>query len=359
MSDNQRIGLIAHEVGHCALGHPWRRKGRDPKLWNIACDHAINLLLLESGFELPDGGLHDDRFEKMTAEQIYRILKDEEDENPGTHTGEPMDSHELWGKSPDQGSGGDDDGDSDDDQQSDDGQGGGAGDGGDDDDAKGGGEITGDNEIEKGFEDLAKEWERAAKEASAACAMAGKLPGRLAHAMDSAKSQLPWNAIMRRWIRRNLGAGYNPDRMDRRWWVSAGVIVEPYGRPSPSCGFAIDTSISMPNKAVRRAFGEGRSVVEGVGGARVRLLMHDTEVAYDKWLRRGEPFPDKAFGRGGTDFRPVFEAFADGKVDMVVLFSDCDGPFPDKAPPYPVLVVRCNSSTPVPSWCKVIDVTVH
>ena len=35
-------GLIAHEVMHCAMGHPWRRDARDPKQFNVACDLAIN-----------------------------------------------------------------------------------------------------------------------------------------------------------------------------------------------------------------------------------------------------------------------------------------------------------------------------
>ena len=350
MSDNQRIGLVAHEVAHCALGHPWRRKGRDPSLWNQACDYAINLLLLESGFELPEGGLVDHRFEKMSAEQIYRILKDEEDENPGTHAGETMDSHELWGTP--QGGDGDSQGDDDDSgQQNGEGQ---------DGDGDGDFEIASANEIEKGSEGIAKEWERAAKEASAACSLAGTMPGKLAEAMAATKSQLSWKAIMHRWIKRHLGAGYNPNRFDNRWFVAAGLMNERYGRPAPRCGFAIDTSISMNKKQVRHALGEGRACVEGVGGARVRLIMHDTQVAYDKPLRRGDQFPEQAFGRGGTDFRPVFEAFSKGdRVDMVVLISDCDGPFPEKAPPYPVLVIRSNSSSPVPAWCKVIDVQVH
>ena len=55
-SSHQTLGLCAHEVMHCVLSHPLRRGERDPELWNVACDHAINLHLLEQGFILPDGG---------------------------------------------------------------------------------------------------------------------------------------------------------------------------------------------------------------------------------------------------------------------------------------------------------------
>ena len=46
---------IAHETMHCAALHHTRRGGRDPRRWNIACDYAINPLLVEAGFELPEG----------------------------------------------------------------------------------------------------------------------------------------------------------------------------------------------------------------------------------------------------------------------------------------------------------------
>lgn len=40
---------IAHEVMHCVMQHILRRKGRDQKLWNRACDYAENRVLQDSG----------------------------------------------------------------------------------------------------------------------------------------------------------------------------------------------------------------------------------------------------------------------------------------------------------------------
>jgi len=42
-------GTLAHEVMHPALQHHTRRGDRDQKRWNMACDDAINPLLLEAG----------------------------------------------------------------------------------------------------------------------------------------------------------------------------------------------------------------------------------------------------------------------------------------------------------------------
>src|SRR6202522_253596 len=70
-------GTLAHEVMHPALNHHVRRSGRDPKLWNQACDYAINPLLVDAGLSLPDGVLLDNRFRGMSAEQIYNLLESE------------------------------------------------------------------------------------------------------------------------------------------------------------------------------------------------------------------------------------------------------------------------------------------
>lgn len=68
-------GTLAHEVMHPALHHHLRRSRRDPKRWNIACDYAINPLLIDAGLSLPEGVLIENRFRGMSAEQIYNLLE--------------------------------------------------------------------------------------------------------------------------------------------------------------------------------------------------------------------------------------------------------------------------------------------
>src|ERR1700692_3037329 len=78
-------GTLAHEFMHPALHHHVRRSGRDPKRWNVACDFAINPLLVDAGLSLPDGILLDNRFRGMSAEQIYNLLESESEteQDPG------------------------------------------------------------------------------------------------------------------------------------------------------------------------------------------------------------------------------------------------------------------------------------
>jgi predicted metal-dependent peptidase len=70
----QLYGLIIHEVAHVALGHHLRRGARDFKIWNVACDYAINLILRDAGIALPKGGLISDKYKDQSAEQIYATL---------------------------------------------------------------------------------------------------------------------------------------------------------------------------------------------------------------------------------------------------------------------------------------------
>ena len=67
---------LAHEFLHAALRHDLRLEGRDPLLWNIACDFVINDWLLEMHVGcMPDGALYDAQFHGLSAEVVYdRIL---------------------------------------------------------------------------------------------------------------------------------------------------------------------------------------------------------------------------------------------------------------------------------------------
>lgn len=80
------LGFLAHEVMHVVLKHHKRLENRDPIMFNIACDLAVNNILVQNGFELYEDMLipENDRFDfedihinnisKKSAEKIYKDL---------------------------------------------------------------------------------------------------------------------------------------------------------------------------------------------------------------------------------------------------------------------------------------------
>jgi hypothetical protein len=66
------------EALHCALLHFYRRGHRVQRLWDSACDFAVNPLLIDDGLKpTPDTVFMPD-FKGMTAEEIYPLLQDNE-----------------------------------------------------------------------------------------------------------------------------------------------------------------------------------------------------------------------------------------------------------------------------------------
>ncbi|NBX26472.1 MAG: hypothetical protein EBQ99_10585, partial [Planctomycetes bacterium] len=71
----ERDGLIVHEVLHAALLHVPRIGGRQPLLWNIACDIVVNgMVLADSRLALPPGGVRNEALEHLPVEEVYDII---------------------------------------------------------------------------------------------------------------------------------------------------------------------------------------------------------------------------------------------------------------------------------------------
>jgi len=75
LEDGERRFVIAHELLHAGLRHDTRGGGRDPWLWNVACDYVINgwLAEMEVG-DLPDSALYDPSLRGKSAEEVYEQI---------------------------------------------------------------------------------------------------------------------------------------------------------------------------------------------------------------------------------------------------------------------------------------------
>ena len=72
----EAIFLLAHELLHLGLRHAQRLNGRDPYIWNLACDFVINGWLLAMGVgTMPQQGLlYDPALAGKSADEIYDLL---------------------------------------------------------------------------------------------------------------------------------------------------------------------------------------------------------------------------------------------------------------------------------------------
>ena len=69
---------LIHEVHHVAFNHMTRCKaaGLDKIKYNIAADYFINLLMLDSGYEIDSTFIIDEKYRGMSVKAIYDSLKD-------------------------------------------------------------------------------------------------------------------------------------------------------------------------------------------------------------------------------------------------------------------------------------------
>ncbi len=93
------VGALAHEALHLACGHHARRRGRDPRLWNEACDVVVNDILQEAGFRLPEGALFRPEYAGRSVDAVYRdLLSRQGDAGASSPLGDAGDQGDAAGK---------------------------------------------------------------------------------------------------------------------------------------------------------------------------------------------------------------------------------------------------------------------
>ena len=122
-------------------------------------------------------------------------------------------------------------------------------------------------------------------------------------------------------------------------------------QPKPRPGFLIDTSSSMEDSQLARAVAELGGLTHQLGyGADVVVACCDAAVHN---VRKVFSTPQvELYGGGGTDIGVGIRAFVErtsDRIDLLVIVSDCRTPWPQKAPPFPVITIRVGDGTP-PPW---------
>ena len=339
--------MLAHEALHCALAHFARRQRRVKHRWDVACDHAINPLLVEDGLRPPPGTLLLDEFKGMTAEEIYPYIKDDTDE-------ETLDQHAYddaeGGQRGDQNNpnpprppeGGS--------KPSVEKPGGGGQSPQPTPDANGAGAKQPPPLSAAERDALAVQWQQRLAGAAQQAMQAGKLSGGLARLVDHLlQPQLPWRMLLARYLTAIARDDYSYMRPSRR----EGEAILPNLRSHHlELTVVLDTSGSVTETEFNEFLAEVNAI-KGQMQARITLLACDTVLApAGPWLIEAWEelkLPQQFAGGGGTSFLPAFAwaARQDRQPDLLVYFTDAQGEFPAHEPAYPVLWL-IKGRAPVP-----------
>jgi len=339
--------VLAHEALHCALSHFARRHHRDKHRWDVACDYAINPLLVNDGLKPPPGILLDDGFENMTAEEIYPSIEENCDEVPmDRHVYDEQDqadtgrgrseqkqdrppnpssqpSPQTQSKQPSDGSAG---------KQH-----------------KTAAQPPPLNKTEQ--DNLQTQWQQRLAGAAQTAMQAGKLGGGLARMVEHfLQPQLPWRNLLAQFVSSIARDDYSYARPSSR---RGDPVIYPSLRSGQiNIVVALDTSGSISDKELSEFLAEIDAIKAHM---RARIVFHacDSALADDgPWIF--EPWqeftmPRQFLGGGGTDFKPVFEWVdqQDMSPDLLVYFTDADGEFPELPPNYPIVwLVKGKTKVP-------------
>lgn len=368
LPEKRLIGAQAHEVMHLALGHHVRRKGRDPDLWNRACDLAVNQMLLDAGFSLPEGFAHDPDYAGKAADDIFTILlrlrEDRESNNgakgafeqvPGEARGEAGGASPVAGegegeesaKRPEEGP-----------EEENDASGSAVPGGKErakaEPDAVGAPAkappgFTGEVRDHPDIDGRESEQERrlAEQEADIALAQAmqralnmGSLPAGFARLTGRpSRPGLDWKELLSRFLERCADNDYSWTMPNRRYLHQDIYLPSRHEARLSRVALAVDSSGSVDERALAAFCAELSALLESYD-ATLTVLFHDTRVQGAHTLTRHDlPLRLTPLGGGGTDYRPVCAYIDDNRVDPLCLiwFTDLQcSRFPE-TPAYPVL----------------------
>ena len=324
--------MLAHEALHCALSHFSRRAHRVKHRWDLACDFAINPLLIDDGLTPPYDAQIMDEYKGMTAEEIYPLIEDNENaetldqhlydqDGQGDNEDNPNEPEQSRNPPPPRRE-----------QQEQQKPGGGN---------SGSGTKQPPPLTPEEKSTLEVQWQQRLAGAAQQAIQAGKMDGAMARMVDHLlQPQLPWRMLLARYMTTLARDDYSYMRQSRR--SQSDAILPSLHSTQVDVVIGLDTSGSIRPTEVQEFVSE-ISALKGQMRARITVIPCDTGIpegapwVFEPWeeIELADSMP----GGGGTDFRPVFR-WADSqmqKPDLLVYFTDAAGKYPELEPDYPVI----------------------
>jgi len=284
LSNNERLFILCNGALHEALSHTLRRGNRSPWLWSMACDYAINALLIDNGFTPPPKITYDKRFGNLSAEEIYAEL-----------ALEFLDQEQN-------------DRDSDDRRDS---------------------------------ESADEKLSRAQRERRTREAMEKEDPLSEAFVRQfglRSKSRIDWRSELRDCIGGHYISDYTLIPPSKKL-LYEGIYLPGSSSRHLDLAVAIDSSGSVDEILLSHFIAEVESIMETFGSYSIDLVVCDDRIRSHTRFENGESIEYDLNGGGGTDFRAVFELIESWmqRPKVLLYFTDLDGKFPLYEPPYEVL----------------------
>ena len=319
--------VLLHEAHHVVRNHHARaeRAGvTDHRLWNLACDAAINDDLLADGVNLPDPvlphhlGLPDRGFEETYYRRLCR---------------EPQRAHCCCGS------------------------------------GAGGSPlpIELDDEVD-GFDDVDADAVRrgVAHDVTAAVAGGTRVSPRLARwAEQLLEPQVPWRTLLRSALGRSIRGVSDRQhstwhRADRRADCHPDVLAPGRERRRPHVAVVADTSASMSQPLLDAVVTEIDSLLHQSGAGRVAVVVCDERAGRPQMVRRIASL--ELTGGGGTDMRIGIAAAAAlrPRPQVIAVLTDGLTPWPRQAPDgVCVIAVVLGTDAPLPHGPGITAVRVR
>ena len=296
--------LFGHEVLHCCYDHIGRNDNRDKKLFNIACDYAVNrdLITHNVGTLITTVDcLYDVKYAGMVAEEIYDDLYE---------NAEKIDMDDLLDKMIDEHLEGDESNES----------GNGKNGSGDDGD--------GPSQLSKEDKEAIKNEIKEAMMQSSQAAGAGNTPAGIARMInDLTNPKMDWKELLRQTLESTIKTDFSWMKTSRRGWHMDAVLPGMISGEEVDIVVAIDTSGSISDSMLNNFLSEVQGIMDSFTAFKIHLFAFDTAV-HNPQTFTSDNLDDMSeyelMGHGGTDFRCVFDYLVKEGIEpeRLVMFTD-------------------------------------
>jgi len=278
--------LVGHEVLHVVYDHMGRRNHRDPQIWNIADDYAVNADLKRhkvGQFITTVPCLYEQKYDGKPAEEIYDdLMKNAQKIDINSLIDQMIDDH-LDGDEQD-----------------------GDGDGDGDQEGKGKRPKMSPEERERVRQEVKQAIINAAQSAEA-----GSLPLGVERLIKQHTNPvMPWRELIQTNLTSAIRTDFSWMRPSRRSWHMDAVMPGMTPGEEIDVVVAIDMSGSISNKQAQAFLGEIGGMMESFDGYKVHVFCFDTDI-YNPQDFTSENMDTidnyEPMGGGGTDFDAIFD----------------------------------------------------